>query len=199
MRRRMSLAKDGLALDYAGRHSILYVFHHRGAHMQQKLVRTLLAAGALATGTGASAQALTEAQARAAIAPWYAMFNQPFAGDVAAQHDTVVTPDYRSCWGPEDLPGGCWGKAQSIQTIAGFARTVPDMKFEVKEVLVAGNRVIVRGEVSGTPSGDFFGVPHGGKSFRISAIDIQTIQDGRIVQTWHMENWLSGLGQLRAK
>lgn len=164
------------------------------------LIRIAVAAVALlGASAGASAQALTEAQARAAIAPWYAMFNQPFQGDVAAQHDQVVAPDYRTCWMPEDVPGGCWGKEQSIKTIAGFAKSVPDMKFEIKEVLVAGNRVIVRGVVSGTPAGDFFGVPHGGKSFKTLAVDIQTIQDGKIVQTYHLENWLLALGQLRAK
>jgi hypothetical protein len=164
-----------------------------------KISRLTLAIAAFASTFAASAQTPTEAQARVVIAPWYAMFNQPFQGDVAAQHEKVVVSDYKSCWGPENVPGGCWGREQSIKTIANFAKTVPDMKFEIKEVLVAGNRVIVRGEVSGTPSGDFFGVPYGGKSFRISAIDIQTIQDGKIAQTWHMENWILALGQLRAK
>ena len=56
---------------------------------------------------------------------------------------------------------------------------------------------IVRGEVTGTPS--LFGAPHTGKSFRIMAIDIQTIRDGRISKTYHLENWLSALGQLRAQ
>ena len=56
------------------------------------------------------------------------------------------------------------------------------------------------GEVSGTPAGDLFGVPpHTGKSFRIMAIDIQTIRDGKIARAYHLENWLSALGQLRAK
>jgi len=68
------------------------------------------------------------------------------------------------------------------------------MKFDVKEVIVAGDRVIVRGEVTGTPAGDLFGVPHSGKSFRIMAIDIQTIRDGKIARTYHVENWLSALG-----
>jgi predicted ester cyclase len=45
------------------------------------------------------------------------------------------------------------------------------MKFDIKEVLVAGDRVVVRGEVTGTPAGELFGVPHTGKSFRIIAID----------------------------
>ncbi len=73
------------------------------------------------------------------------------------------------------------------------------MKFDIKEVLVAGDRVVVRGEVTGTPAGELFGVPHTGKSFRIMAIDIQTIRDGKIVSTFHMENWLSAIGQLRAR
>ena len=73
------------------------------------------------------------------------------------------------------------------------------MKFDIKEVLVSGDRVIVRGEVSGTPAGELFGVPHTGKRFRIMAIDIQTIRDGKIARTYHLENWLSAPGQLRAK
>jgi ketosteroid isomerase-like protein len=164
------------------------------------LLRLAAAAAALSAACAASAQsALTEAQAHAVIEPWYAMFNQPFHGNVAAQHDKVVTDDYRTCWNPEDVAGACWGKTQSIKTITNFAKTVPDMRFNIKEVLVSGNRVVVRGEVTGTPSGDFFGVAHTGRSFRILAIDIQTIQDGKIAQTYHLENWLLGVAQLRAQ
>jgi predicted ester cyclase len=83
--------------------------------------------------------------------------------------------------------------------VSNFANSIPDMKFEIKEILVSGERLIVRGEVSDTPAGELFGVPHTGKSFRIMAIDIQTIRDGKIAKTFHMENWLSALGQLRAK
>ena len=82
---------------------------------------------------------------------------------------------------------------------AWVEKSIPDMKFDIKEVLVSGDRVIVRGEVSGTPAGDLFGVAHTGKSFRIMAIDIQTVRDGKIARTYHLENWLSALGQLRAK
>ena len=73
------------------------------------------------------------------------------------------------------------------------------MKFDIKEVLVAGDRVVVRGEVTGTPAGALFGAPHTGKSFRMMTIDIQTIKDGKIAKTYHIENWLSALGQLRAQ
>jgi ketosteroid isomerase-like protein len=161
--------------------------------------RLLLAFGALllASPSTASAQNLTEPQARAIIAPWYSLFNVATRGDVKSIQEQVLTSDYESCAGY--LPGECWGRDTSIKVVGNFAKSIPDMKFEIKEVLVAGDRVIVRGEVTGTPAGELFGVPHSGKSFRMMAIDIQTIRDGRIVKTYHMENWLSALGQLRAK
>jgi predicted ester cyclase len=140
---------------------------------------------------------LTEQQARALITPWYSLFNIATRGDVRAVQEAVLTEDYESCNG--SLPGECWGRETSIKVVANFAGTIPDMKFDIKEVLVADDRVIVRGEVSGTPAGDLFGVPHTGKSFRIMAVDIQTVRDGKISKTFHMENWLSAINQLRAK
>src|SRR5437879_7135449 len=165
--------------------------------MQNRL-QAALAAALLAAASAASGQNLTEAQARSVIAPWYALFNQPAQSDVVKSvHEQLLSPDYQSCWGV--LPGECWGREQSMKVVGNFARSIPDMKFDIKEVLVSGNRVIVRGEVSGTPSGELFGVPHDGRSFRIMAIDIQTIRDGKMVQTYHLENWLTALGPLRAR
>lgn len=161
------------------------------------LAQLVVVAAMLTSPLSALAQSLTEAQARAVIAPWYGLFNQPVQGDMKTLQEQILTTDYESCWGY--LPGECWGRDVSIKVVGGFAKSIPDMKFEIKEVLVAGDRVIVRGEVTGTPAGDLFGVPHSGKSFRIMAIDIQTIRDGKMARTYHLENWLSALGQLRAK
>src|SRR6202158_4813572 len=140
---------------------------------------------------------LTEEQARAAIAPWYSLFNVATRGDVRAIQEQVLTADYESCAGY--LPGECLGRETSIKVVSNFANTIPDMKFDIKEVLVAGDRVIVRGEVTGTPSGELFGGPHSGKRLRVMAVDIQTIKDAKIAKTFHMENWLSAIGQLRAR
>jgi len=163
----------------------------------KKLAELVIAIAVLTIPVTGSTQTLTEAHARAVIGPWYVLFNQPVQGDMKTLQEQILTSDYESCWGY--LPGECWGRDNSIRVVGGFAKSIPDMKFDIKEVLVAGDRVVVRGEVTGTPAGDLFGVPHSGKSFRIMAIDIQTIKDGRIVRTYHLENWLSALGQLRAK
>jgi ketosteroid isomerase-like protein len=162
-----------------------------------RLPQLAIAAASLMSASAASAQGLTEAQAQAVIGPWYSLFNVATRGDVKTIQEQVLTADYESCSGY--LPGECWGRDTSIKVVGNFARSIPDMRFEIREMLVAGERVIVRGEVTGTPAGELFGVPYTGKSFKIMTIDIQTIKDGQIAKTYHMENWLSALGQLRAK
>src|SRR5271163_1632896 len=110
------------------------------------LFRLVLMALALTSASAASAQSMTEAQAREVIAPWYGLFNVATRGDVKAVQEQVLTTDYESCSGY--LPGECWGRETSIKVVSNFANTIPDMKFDIKEVLVAGDRVIVRGEVT---------------------------------------------------
>jgi predicted ester cyclase len=83
--------------------------------------------------------------------------------------------------------------------VCGLTTAIPDLKSQIREVLISGDRVTVLGEFEGTPAGDLFGVPHSGKSFSIMTLDVQTIKDGKIVRTVHMENWLSALNQLRTK
>jgi len=170
-------------------------FIFRGDSNMSRFFQLAIAALSLTGASAAAADSLTEAQARTIIAPWYSLFNVATRGDVKAIQEKVLTPDYESCSGY--LPAECWGRDTSIKVVGNFANTIPDMKFDIKEVLVAGDRVIVRAEVTGTPAGELFGVPHTGKSFRMMAIDIQTIKDGKIAKTFHMENWLSALRQLR--
>ena len=63
----------------------------------RKLAELVIAVAVLAfPGTGWT-ETLTEAQARAVIAPWYALFNQPVQGDMKTLQEQILTPDYESC------------------------------------------------------------------------------------------------------
>ena len=62
-----------------------------------------------------------------------------------------------------------------------------------------GDRVVVRSRATGTPAGPLFGVDGKGKRFDILTIDIHTIEDGKIVRTYHVEDWAGALRQLSAK
>ena len=141
---------------------------------------------------------MVDERVRETVYMWYSLFNLPHRESVAAVHDRVVTPDYTSCTG--DGPADCWDKQKSIQVITGFETSIPDMKFEIKERFADNDHVIVRGEVSGTPTVPLFGgiIPHTGKRFRVMATDIHTIEDGKIRKTYHMENWFAAMLQLRS-
>lgn len=143
-----------------------------------RIFQLALMALSLTIVSAASAQTFTNAQARAIIAPWYGLFNVATLGDVKAVHEQVLTADYESCSGY--LPNECSGGDTSVKVVDNFSNSIPDLKFDIKEVLVAGDRIVVRGEVTGTPARDLFGLSPTGKSFRIMAIDIQTIREGRI-------------------
>jgi hypothetical protein len=94
-----------------------------------------IAAAMLTAVSPAAAQGLSEARAREIIAPWYGLFNVATRGDVKAIQEQVLTADYQSCAGY--LPGECWGRDTSIKVVSNFSNSIPDMKFDIKEVLVA--------------------------------------------------------------
>ena len=90
------------------------------------------------------------------------------------------------------------GKADLIQQVQGFWKLIPDLKWEVQEMLQDGNRVIVRSIGSGTPKGDFMGLQTDGtKSFKIMTIDIHTVQNGKIARVYHVEDWATAMRQLQ--
>lgn len=145
--------------------------------------------------TPAAAQALTVEQARAVIAPFYDALNAAPGKDAAALIRQATSPDWVSCSSNES----CAPRDKVIENITGFGKAIPDLKWEIKEILVAGDRVIVRGEASGTPAGALMGVPHGGKSFRIMSIDVHTIAAGKMQRAYHVEDWIGATRQLVAK
>ena len=99
--------------------------------------------------------------------------------------------------------GDYTGKAKTRDELyaqfGGVGKIVPNLHVEVKEVIHDGNRFIVRGEMTGTPVADFFGVKPTGKSFDIMNIDVHTVENGQIVTTYHIEDWATALQQLNAK
>ena len=88
-------------------------------------------------------------------------------------------------------------KADTRGFLEGLFSQVPDINVENLQVMVEGDWIAVRSELTGTPSGEFFGVPHTGRSFHIMAIDFNRHKDGKLVELYHDENWLIAIAQLR--
>lgn len=164
-------------------------------HFRQLASLSFVALGLLTQAGLASAQQLTEAQGRAIVAPFYDALNQPAKKDVPSLLASATTDAYVSCGNNET----CNPRDRVAGTFAFFGKAVPDLKWEIKELLVSGNRVIVRGEATGTPAGELFGVPHSGRSFKTMSIDIHTVEGGKIARSYHVEDWSSVIRQLRGQ
>ena len=132
-------------------------------------------------------------EARNVIAPFYDALTLPSSKDVRRIVEGIASPTWRS-FASESTSKS---REEFIQQVIGFGKLIPDLRWEMKEVLCDGNRIIVRSEASGTPAADFMGVPHAGKRFSVITIDIHTVEGGKLVTAYHVEDWASALRQLK--
>ena len=130
--------------------------------------------------------------ARASVAPFYKALNAEFASDSAELIRQATAPDWVSCRSNEI----CNSRDEVIAGVAARLKSVPDLKWQIRDIQVSGNQVTVRGEATGTPVGEFFGAPHTGKSFKIMSIDVHTLEDGKMVRSYHIEDWMGAVRQL---
>ena len=161
-----------------------------------KSISAICAAAAAISPAIIPARAEVSAEgARASVAPFYKALNAEFANDSADLIRQSTAPDWVSCRSNND----CNSRDQVIAGIGQRLKSVPDLKWEIKEIVVAGNQVTVRGEATGTPAAEFMGAPYSGKSFKLMSIDVHTLDGGKLVRSYHIEDWIGAVRQLTAK
>ena len=91
------------------------------------------------------------------------------------------------------------GKPALIGQVEFFWKLIPDLKWEPQELINEGNKYVVRSIASGTPNGDFMGLPTDGtKSFQIMTIDVHTMENEKIQSVHHLEDWSTAMKQLKS-
>ncbi len=87
------------------------------------------------------------------------------------------------------LPAGRpQGPKGPIEASRGFRSAVPDLKAELKEVVAAGDRVVVRLHFTGTFTGKMGKVQGKGQKVDFQAMDLYKVVDGKITDNWHLED-----------
>ena len=153
--------------------------------------KTLTAAAALATfATGALANNSDTVQV------FYDLLSNPGSKEQAAAFQDVTSEDWVSIG---DYSGKSKSRDAFLGQMGGFAKLMPDLKWNVEAMHEAGDVVTVRSRATGTPVAPFFGVDGEGRSFDILTIDIHELEGGKIVRTYHVEDWAGGLQQLSGK
>ncbi len=113
--------------------------------------------------------------------------------DAPAVMHRLLADGFRSI-GSEDTKG----KAQLIGQVQFFWKLVPNLKWEIQEMLQDGNKIVVRSTASGSPRGDFMGTSlDGSRSFKIMTIDIHTVEHNQISEIYHLEDWATAIKQLK--
>ncbi len=114
--------------------------------------------------------------------------------DVGEVMGRILADDFLSI-GPQNK-----NKAQLTSQVQFFWKLIPDLKWEIQEMLVDGNKVIVRSTATGSPKGDFMGLVglDGSKSFSITTIDVHTVSNGQVKCVNHLEDWGTAIAQLKA-
>jgi predicted ester cyclase len=97
------------------------------------------------------------------------------------------------------LPDGrVQGPNGPLQASKGFRAAVPDLRAEVDDVVVAGDRTSVHLHFHGHFTGQFQNLTGNGQRVDFQPFDPYRVQDGRIVENWHLEDNLTLLKQLGA-
>lgn len=79
------------------------------------------------------------------------------------------------------------GVAGFKQMIAGLLAAFPDLRIEIEDQIVAGDKVATRWVAQGTNSAPFGSVPATGRRVRVDGLVLDRVVDGRVVERW--EQW----------
>ena len=94
---------------------------------------------------------------------------------------------------PTGRPQGLAGPLAASQRMR---TAIPDLRCEIEQMIVAGDRVVTHLRFRGHFSGRFGQIQGQGQTINFIASDIYRIADGRVAENWHIEDNLTLQQQL---
>jgi predicted ester cyclase len=84
------------------------------------------------------------------------------------------------------------------QEAADFRRGFPDVISTIGELIAEGDKVVARWRSRATHQGDYMGIPPSGKEVEFTGISVYRIEEGKIAQSWSVEDQLGLMRQIGA-
>lgn len=129
-----------------------------------------------------------------------ALYNQVLSDttspDLPSRVEAVLAPNWQSIG---DYASPVKTREQFVTQLQRMGAIAPTLTWKVEEVLSIANRFVVRSRARATPTGTFMGVPATGRGFDIMAIDIHTVENSKIVLSYHVEDWHRAIEQVQGK
>jgi predicted ester cyclase len=117
-------------------------------------------------------------------------FTEGWAGDVGLA-DLIFDPAFMGN-GVEIGPQG--PRRHVLSRLAGF----PDLETDIEDLISSGDHVVIRLQWSGTHRGPYGGVAATGRHVELGAMVLWRFRDGKVVEDWTIQDWLSYLHQVGA-
>jgi len=118
------------------------------------------------------------------------------SSDLPSRINAVLAPNWQSIG---DYASPVKTREQFVTQLQRMGTIAPDLTWNIEEIIQVGNRFIVRGRARAMPTGTFMEVPLTGRGFDIMAIDIHTVENNKIVMSYHVEDWHRAIGQVQGK
>ena len=95
-----------------------------------------------------------------------------------------------------DVPPGPAGLKPIVTTMR---IAFPDLHYSIQDLIITETRIVARVKMTGTHTGDFFGIPPTNKKISVDQINIEYIKDGRISEHWRITDENTMMSQLGLK
>jgi steroid delta-isomerase-like uncharacterized protein len=113
-------------------------------------------------------------------------------GDFAALAE-IVAADVLTPNIVPGMPAGLEGaKAVHQKTLLGM----PDYHTRIEDLIAEGDKVVARVTITGTHTGNFWGLPPTGRPIHLTGMYMVRIADGKIVEHWGEEDGMKVYRQL---
>jgi len=107
----------------------------------------------------------------------------------------LLAPDFVNHTAAPGMPSGPEGMRAMFEDILRPA--LPDLRVEIHDQIVEGDKVVTRKTLRGTHRGALLGVPATGRAIAIRVIDIVRVAGGRYAEHWGSNDLPAVLASLR--
>jgi predicted ester cyclase len=90
------------------------------------------------------------------------------------------------------------GLAAQIENFKRIIASMPDLRLQVEDRIIAGDKVVARVTYSATHSQPIRDIAPTGKTFAFRTIDIWRVENGKFAEHWDLTDVTEVLGRLRA-
>jgi steroid delta-isomerase-like uncharacterized protein len=108
--------------------------------------------------------------------------------------DDLLATDYVNH--SSDVPNPLPGPEGLKPIVVAMRQAFPDLHYEIKDLVIASDRIVAMVLMKGTHEGDFFGLMPTNRRVKVNQVNFEYVTNGKISEHWRLTDELSLMKQL---